>query len=195
MDRTRLPFVKMHGQGNDFVVVDAVRRDVSLTAHDVRFLADRHRGVGCDQLLLVEPARDPGNDFRYRIFNSDGGEVEQCGNGARCFARFVRDEGLTYFLGNRYIDELGSNITSIALSYQLSPKYTLTFAQNYDFGLGQNVSTGIALLRQFDAFFVQVSVGHDNTTDQSSFNFNIYPKGLGYGVNAEQLSGVFRNER
>jgi hypothetical protein len=123
--------------------------------------------------------------------NLDEGKLATAGAGLLV----RRDERLTYFLGNRYIDELESNITSIALSYELSPKYTITFSQNYDFGLGENVSTGMALLRQFDAFFAQVSVGHDNTTDQSTFNFNIYPKGLGYGVNAEQLGGVFRNER
>ncbi len=91
----RLRFTKMHGQGNDFVVIDGVRRRVALAPAQVRAIADRHFGVGCDQLLLVEPAREPGNDFRYRIWNADGGEVEQCGNGARCFARFVRDQGLT----------------------------------------------------------------------------------------------------
>lgn len=91
----RLPFVKMHGLGNDFVVIDAYRRAVSLTTDQVRFLADRRFGIGCDQLLLVERPTRAGVDFRYRIFNADGGEVEQCGNGARCFARFVRDEGLT----------------------------------------------------------------------------------------------------
>ena len=85
----------MHGQGNDFVVLDGVRARLDLTPAQVRFLADRHLGIGCDQLLLVEPARDPANDFRYRIFNADGGEVGQCGNGARCFARYVLDEGLT----------------------------------------------------------------------------------------------------
>jgi diaminopimelate epimerase len=90
-----LSFVKMHGLGNDFVVLDGVRQSISLTTEQVRFLADRHFGIGCDQLLLVEPAPSPDTLFRYRIFNADGSEVEQCGNGARCFARFVRDEGLT----------------------------------------------------------------------------------------------------
>jgi diaminopimelate epimerase len=90
-----LPFVKMHGLGNDFVVIDAFRRDLSLSTAQVRFLADRRFGIGCDQLLLVERPGQAGVDFRYRIFNADGSEVEQCGNGARCFARFVRDEGLT----------------------------------------------------------------------------------------------------
>jgi len=90
-----LKFTKMHGLGNDFVVIDAVRQQVTLSTAQVRFLADRRFGVGCDQLLLVERPQSAGIDFRYRIFNADGGEVEQCGNGARCFARFVRDQGLT----------------------------------------------------------------------------------------------------
>src|SRR5688572_5567487 len=85
----------MHGQGNDFVVVDGIRQAVALTPEQVRSIADRHRGVGCDQLLLVERPASQANDFRYRIYNADGGEVEQCGNGARCFARFVLDEGHT----------------------------------------------------------------------------------------------------
>src|SRR5437764_15489851 len=93
---TRLRFAKMQGQGNDFMVVDAVRQPgAAFTPQRVKALADRHFGIGFDQLLVVEPARTAGTDFRYRIFNADGGEVEQCGNGARCFARFVLDEGLT----------------------------------------------------------------------------------------------------
>jgi diaminopimelate epimerase len=91
----KLRFTKMQGVGNDFVVLDGTARRIALDAEQLRFLADRHFGVGCDQILLVEPARGPDADFRYRIFNADGGEVEQCGNGARCFVRFVRDKGLT----------------------------------------------------------------------------------------------------
>jgi len=92
---TKLRFTKMHGLGNDFVVFDGVRQAVALTPEQCRRIADRHFGVGCDQILLVEkPGRDD-VDFRYRIFNADGGEVEQCGNGARCFVRFVHDQGLT----------------------------------------------------------------------------------------------------
>ena len=91
----QLRFSKMHGLGNDFVVVDGVRQQVVFDEVTVRRLADRHTGVGCDQLLLVEPPPDDSVDFSYRIFNADGGEVEQCGNGARCFARFVRDQGLS----------------------------------------------------------------------------------------------------
>ncbi|WP_068809508.1 diaminopimelate epimerase [Thauera phenolivorans] len=91
----KLRFTKMHGLGNDFVVIDATRAPVELTPARVRAIADRHFGVGCDQLLVVEPASRPEVDFRYRIFNADGGEVEQCGNGARCFVRFVHDKRLT----------------------------------------------------------------------------------------------------
>ncbi|HRP24266.1 MAG TPA: diaminopimelate epimerase [Thauera sp.] len=91
----KLRFTKMHGLGNDFVVIDATRTPVELTPARVRAIADRHFGVGCDQLLVVEPAAGADVDFRYRIFNADGSEVEQCGNGARCFVRFVHDKGLT----------------------------------------------------------------------------------------------------
>jgi len=91
----RLEFTKMHGLGNDFVVIDAINQSVSLTAEQVRRLADRHFGIGCDQLLLVETATSSQADFRYRIYNADGGEVGQCGNGARCFMRFVNEQGLS----------------------------------------------------------------------------------------------------
>jgi diaminopimelate epimerase len=91
----RLKFTKMHGLGNDFVVIDALTHPISLTPDQIRRISDRHFGVGCDQVLLVEPPRLPDTDFHYRIFNADGGEVEQCGNGARCFVRYVRDRGLT----------------------------------------------------------------------------------------------------
>ena len=85
----------MHGLGNDFVVIDAITQDISLTADQIRFIANRRFGIGCDQLLLVEKSDVENADFRYRIFNADGGEVEQCGNGARCFAHFVQQEKLT----------------------------------------------------------------------------------------------------
>jgi diaminopimelate epimerase len=91
----KIRFSKMHGLGNDFVVLDGIRQSVTLSPAQFRYLADRHFGVGCDQILLVEKAGSPEIDFRYRIFNADGGEVEQCGNGARCFVRFVHDQGLT----------------------------------------------------------------------------------------------------
>ncbi len=91
----QLNFTKMHGLGNDFVVIDAINNPITFLPRQVRALADRRFGIGCDQLLLVEHPRAAGVDFRYRIFNADGSEVQQCGNGARCFARFVRDKGLS----------------------------------------------------------------------------------------------------
>ena len=91
----KLNFTKMQGAGNDFVVVDAFSTPISLTSSQIKKIANRYFGVGCDQLLMVETTTTPNVDFRYRIFNADGGEVEQCGNGARCFVRFVLDKGLT----------------------------------------------------------------------------------------------------
>ena len=90
-----LKFTKMQGAGNDFVVIDGVARRIEITTQLAKRLADRHLGVGCDQVLLVEKPQRPDADFRYRIWNADGGEIEQCGNGARCFVRFVHDKGLT----------------------------------------------------------------------------------------------------
>ena len=91
----KLNFTKMHGLGNDFVVLDGIRQALSLTPDHIRKIADRRFGIGCDQVLVVERAQNTGVDFRYRIYNSDGEEVENCGNGARCFAHFVRAKGLT----------------------------------------------------------------------------------------------------
>ncbi|WP_447956704.1 diaminopimelate epimerase [Vreelandella sp. EE7] len=91
-----LHFTKMHGLGNDFMVIDLVTQRARLTNELIARLADRRFGIGFDQLLVVEPPRDPDMDFRYRIFNADGSEVENCGNGARCFARFVREQRLTH---------------------------------------------------------------------------------------------------
>ena len=88
-------FTKMQALGNDFVVIDGVNQTIKLSADEVRALADRHRGIGFDQLLLLEPSQNPEADFRYRIFNADGSEVAQCGNGARCLARFIHDNGLS----------------------------------------------------------------------------------------------------
>jgi diaminopimelate epimerase len=91
----RLKFTKMQGAGNDFVVLDGVSRPLNIRPQHARQIGDRHFGVGCDQILLVEKSQRADADFRYRIWNADGGEVEQCGNGARCFVRFVHDKGLT----------------------------------------------------------------------------------------------------
>ena len=92
----RLQFTKMHGAGNDFVVINATREPFALTPGQMRLLGDRRFGVGCDQILVIEPSTDAGADFRYRIFNNTGDEVEHCGNGSRCFVRYVVDAGLTH---------------------------------------------------------------------------------------------------
>lgn len=92
----RLKFTKMHGLGNDFMVIDAVSYPVKLKKNQIEAMAKRHTGVGFDQLLMVEPPKSPDADFFYRIFNADGSEAEQCGNGARCFARFISDQQLSY---------------------------------------------------------------------------------------------------
>jgi diaminopimelate epimerase len=107
----RLEFTKMHGLGNDFVVIDLVTQRVRLEPPQIRQIADRHFGVGFDQLLIVEPPTRPDVDFKYRIFNADGSEVQQCGNGARCFARFVRERRLTR--KNRLVVETASGIIEL----------------------------------------------------------------------------------
>ena len=106
-----LKFTKMHGAGNDFVMIDAVSQHVKLRPEDIRRIADRRFGVGCDQVLLAEPPGQPDADFRYRIFNADGSESGQCGNGARCFARFVRHRKLT--AQRRMIVETGDSLMTL----------------------------------------------------------------------------------
>lgn len=108
-----MQFSKMHGLGNDFMVVDAVTQNVYFSPELIRRLADRHLGIGFDQLLIVEPPYDPDLDFHYRIFNADGSEVAQCGNGARCFARFVRLKGLTNKNDIRVSTQTGRMVLSV----------------------------------------------------------------------------------
>ena len=88
-------FTKMHGLGNDFVVIDAVTQNIRIHRKMIQQIADRHEGIGCDQILIIQPPSKPDIDFDYRIFNSNGAEVQQCGNGARCIARFIRDRKLS----------------------------------------------------------------------------------------------------
>ena len=119
-----LRFTKMHGLGNDFVVIESVTQNLRVDESLVRLLADRHRGIGCDQVLLLEPPGDPEVDFRYRIFNQDGSEVGACGNGARCIARFIRDKRLcakrrvlVETLGGRLTLDLGrGNVFSVTMA-------------------------------------------------------------------------------
>jgi diaminopimelate epimerase len=107
----QVKFSKMHGLGNDFMVIDNITQDIFLNPEQIRKLADRNFGIGFDQLLMIEPPYDPDIDFHYRIFNADGGEVEQCGNGARCFARFVKLKGLI----NRHRIEVSTKNGNIVL--------------------------------------------------------------------------------
>lgn len=104
-----LRFTKMHGLGNDFVVIDGLTQQVALSGEQIQAIANRNFGIGCDQLLLVEAPSQPDQDFKYRIFNASGDEVEQCGNGARCFAKFVRDQRLT-FKTTLHVETQGGNI-------------------------------------------------------------------------------------
>src|SRR5437899_2312155 len=91
----KIPFTKMQALGNDFIVIDATQQKIVLSAEQIKHMADRHLGIGFDQLLLLEPATTPDTDFNYRIFNADGSEVEQCGNGARCLGRFIHEHNLS----------------------------------------------------------------------------------------------------
>ncbi|MDA0150333.1 diaminopimelate epimerase [Vibrio sp. LaRot3] len=114
-------FSKMHGLGNDFMVVDCITQNIFFSPELIRRLADRHTGVGFDQLLVVEAPYDPETDFHYRIFNADGSEVEQCGNGARCFARFVRMKGLT----NKYSVSVSTKKGKMVLSIEEDDQVTV----------------------------------------------------------------------
>ncbi|CAM5385736.1 diaminopimelate epimerase [Thauera mechernichensis] len=145
----KLRFTKMHGLGNDFVVIDATREPVELTPARVRAIADRHFGVGCDQLLVVEPATRPDVDFRYRIFNADGGEVEQCGNGARCFVRFVHDKGLTSKREIRV--ETRSGV--------IAPRLRDDGLVTVDMGVPQFAPDKIPFVSESDAFVQPLEVG------------------------------------
>lgn len=144
----RLRFTKMHGLGNDFIVIDAIRQPFSPEPALIQRLADRHYGIGCDQLLMVEPARGAGADFRYRIFNADGGEVAQCGNGARCFARFVREKGLSERSDLRVETDAGV----LLLRYHSDDRITV------DMGVPRHAPEQIPLLAVPEARSYQVGV-------------------------------------
>lgn len=118
-------FSKMHGLGNDFMVIDAVTQNIYLSPDQIRKLARRHYGIGFDQLLLVEPPFDPDFDFHYRIFNSDGTEVGQCGNGARCFARFVSQKGLT----NKHKIKVTTSQSKMTLKLEHDGKVTVNMGK------------------------------------------------------------------
>lgn len=138
----------MHGLGNDFVVIDAINQVIALTPKQIRDLADRHFGVGFDQLLLVQKPVSQNADFKYRIFNADGGEVSQCGNGARCFARFVRDKNLTQ--KNEVVVDTDAG--------QLILKFVENDWINVNMGVPKHQPSQIPLLAQEESRLYQVEI-------------------------------------
>lgn len=145
---THMKFTKMHGLGNDFVVVDAINQRIALTPKKIRFMADRHTGIGFDQLLVVEKTNQEKTDFKYRIFNADGSEVGQCGNGARCFARFVRDKKLT--------DK--DNIVVETKSGQLVLSFTDDDLITVNMGIPKHQPAEIPMIMEQEARFYTVNV-------------------------------------
>jgi diaminopimelate epimerase len=144
----QIKFTKMHGLGNDFVVIDAISQTLTLRPEQVRFIANRHFGIGCDQLLLVEKAVSNNADFKYRIFNADGSEVAQCGNGARCFARFVRDKNLTTK------NEICVDTDSGQLILQLNPNGLVSV----NMGVPRHAPVQIPLRTTTEALLYQLSI-------------------------------------
>jgi diaminopimelate epimerase len=154
----KISFTKMHGAGNDFVVLDCTKKPFALTPSQLKKLADRHLGVGADQILVVEPPSNAGVDFRYRIFNADGGEVEQCGNGARCFVKFVQAKGLSSKRELR-VETLGGTIVPrLEADGEVSvdmgpPRFSPSFSETLDVE-GENV--GLAILSMGNPHAVQL---------------------------------------
>lgn len=140
----------MHGLGNDFVVINAISQQISLSAEQIQFIANRHFGVGCDQLLLVENPVSDNADFKYRIFNADGSEVAQCGNGARCFARFVRDNQLSDK------DKITVDTDSGQLILQFDPDGLITV----DMGIPRHSPAEIPLKTNDEALFYTIPVNN-----------------------------------
>lgn len=149
-----IKFTKMQGLGNDFVVIDAINQTISLTSKQIKFIADRNFGVGCDQLLLVEKAISHNADFKYRIFNADGSEVAQCGNGARCFARFVHDQNLTTK------NQITVDTNSGQLILTLGSENLVTV----NMGVPQHFPTEIPLNSQQESLFYSILIDNDETT-------------------------------
>lgn len=197
----QIPFTKMHGLGNDFVVLDMISHPVTLTTEQIRTLGDRHFGVGFDQLLMIEAPTQPDVDFNYRIYNCDGSEVEHCGNGARCFVRFVLDKGLTARKEIRVktmngiltlsvqddglvtVDMGAPNFTPASLPFndaELRPIYERTISVN---GVQQTVSFRIVSVGNPHAVIVVDDV---NTTDVKGIGTALgahadFPKGVNVG--------------
>lgn len=148
----RIPFTKMHGLGNDFVVIDAMNNPIELSTENIRFMADRHFGIGCDQLLLLEAPSSDATDVNYRIFNADGGEVEQCGNGARCAAAYLRSSG--HITKDEIIAETANGIIKL---YCKEDNQVLV-----DMGVPRLEPTEIPIAAEQSAIKYQVTVGSDD---------------------------------
>lgn len=176
----RLKFTKMHGLGNDFVVLDATAWPLELSPQQLRFIADRHLGVGCDQILQVEAPRELGTDFYYRIFNADGGEVEQCGNGARCFVRYVRDKGLT---------------AKNEIRVGMGNPHAVQLVENVD---AAPVASEGALIETHARFPQRTNAGYMQVVDRGHIRLRVYERGAGEtlscgtGACAAVVSGIVR---
>ncbi|SHF45638.1 diaminopimelate epimerase [Vibrio gazogenes] len=155
-------FSKMHGLGNDFMVVDCITQNIFFSPDLIRRLANRHTGVGFDQLLLVEAPYDPETDFHYRIFNADGSEVEQCGNGARCFARFVRLKGLTNKYSVHVSTKKGKMILNVEEDNQITVNMGLPVFEpaKIPFKAKQSEKTYILRIAEQTLFCGAVSMGN-----------------------------------
>ena len=190
-------FSKMHGLGNDFMVVDCITQNVFFSQDLIRRLADRHTGVGFDQLLVVEAPYDPETDFHYRIFNADGSEVEQCGNGARCFARFVRLKGLT----NKYSISVSTKRGKMILDVEDDGEVTVNMGEpefepskipfkakqkekTYIMRTGDDVDTAEVetlgpLLESHERFPERVNAGFMQIVDRNNIRLRVYERGAG----------------
>ena len=200
-----IEFTKMHGLGNDFVVIDAINQDIDLSEEQVRYLADRHFGVGCDQLLLVELAETDDVDFIYRIFNADGGEVEQCGNGARCFAVFrvetasgvielhVQDDGqITVDMGvpefspwnipfnaDTRLDEYSLDVNGEVIqigAVSMGNPHAVTIVDNIDTTAVDVLGAGI---ESHSLFPNRVNAGFMQIIDNGHIRLRVYERGAG----------------
>lgn len=193
----KLSFVKMHGLGNDFVVLDGTSQNISLSASQIQFLADRHIGIGCDQLLIVEPSSLPGADFFYKIYNANGQLVEQCGNGARCIARFIYDMGLSTKTTLRFETLKGEMVTT-RLSYDCYqvdmgtpvfepaaiPLGVAARTESYQIKCGKQILTGGAVSMGNPHFVMQVDNVLDAAVNEIGAELNkhaVFPEGVNVG--------------
>ena len=198
----KLRFSKMHGAGNDFVVLDGVRQSIVLTKAQWRFIADRRFGIGADQMLLIEAAKSPNIDFNYRIFNADGGEVEHCGNGARCFVRFVNDQGLSTkptlrvqtMNGVLTLDRVNEQMVQVNMGKPIFHLPQIPFDSSNLTSLAQGSATvwQLPLANDTQAQLSVVSMGNPHAVQivESAANTPVSILGAAIGSNARFADGV-----